>query len=259
MTDPTAATNSATSSAPGAAAEARGGRACRAGAGDARPGLRREEVAELAGIGVDWYVRLEQGRPSIHPSAPSMRSPARCGSARWSTASARAGRATATSAPSSPRPCPPALLRMVESLPQPAYVTGRRWDVWRGTRRPRRSSASAACPRTTATLLLCMLTNPVSRAAVRPRLGRRGASAWFRVPRDPRPVGRRSGLRGPADAAARGKSGVRRLVEGARHPRRARRHQEDRATRRRASSRFEHAQLPVNDDPALKLVIYTPV
>jgi len=25
-------------------------------------GLRREEVAELAGIGVDWYIRLEQGR-----------------------------------------------------------------------------------------------------------------------------------------------------------------------------------------------------
>src|SRR6185369_3288116 len=32
------------------------------------PGLRREEVAELAGIGVDWYVRLEQGR-SVSPSA----------------------------------------------------------------------------------------------------------------------------------------------------------------------------------------------
>src|ERR1700749_697654 len=27
------------------------------------PGLRREEVAELAGIGVDWYIRLGQGRP----------------------------------------------------------------------------------------------------------------------------------------------------------------------------------------------------
>jgi transcriptional regulator with XRE-family HTH domain len=26
------------------------------------PGLRREEVAELAGIGVSWYTRLEQGR-----------------------------------------------------------------------------------------------------------------------------------------------------------------------------------------------------
>src|SRR3954463_1904819 len=30
-------------------------------------GLRREEVAELAGIGVDWYIRLEQGR-TVNPS-----------------------------------------------------------------------------------------------------------------------------------------------------------------------------------------------
>ena len=29
------------------------------------PGLRREEVAELAGISIDWYVRLEQGRGSL--------------------------------------------------------------------------------------------------------------------------------------------------------------------------------------------------
>ena len=35
------------------------------------PGLRREEVAELAGIGVDWYVRLEQGR-SVSPSAATI-------------------------------------------------------------------------------------------------------------------------------------------------------------------------------------------
>ena len=26
------------------------------------PGLRREEVAQRAGLGIDWYVRLEQGR-----------------------------------------------------------------------------------------------------------------------------------------------------------------------------------------------------
>src|ERR1051326_8231899 len=32
------------------------------------PGLRREEVAELAGIGGDWYIRLEQGR-SVTPSS----------------------------------------------------------------------------------------------------------------------------------------------------------------------------------------------
>src|ERR1700752_3140726 len=35
------------------------------------PGLRREEVAELAGIGVDWYIRLEQGR-SVSPSATTI-------------------------------------------------------------------------------------------------------------------------------------------------------------------------------------------
>ncbi len=32
------------------------------------PGLRREEVAERAGVSVDWYIRLEQGRAS-RPSA----------------------------------------------------------------------------------------------------------------------------------------------------------------------------------------------
>jgi transcriptional regulator with XRE-family HTH domain len=31
------------------------------------PGLRREEVAALAGVSSSWYVRLEQGR-GIHPS-----------------------------------------------------------------------------------------------------------------------------------------------------------------------------------------------
>src|SRR4051794_20941840 len=30
-------------------------------------GLRRQEVAELAGIGVDWYIRMEQGR-AVSPS-----------------------------------------------------------------------------------------------------------------------------------------------------------------------------------------------
>ncbi len=32
------------------------------------PGLRREEVAQLANMGTSWYVWLEQGR-EVHPSA----------------------------------------------------------------------------------------------------------------------------------------------------------------------------------------------
>ncbi len=46
--------------------------------GDRRrtPGLRREEVAQLAGVGVTWYTWLEQGRP-INASAQVLNSIAR--------------------------------------------------------------------------------------------------------------------------------------------------------------------------------------
>src|SRR5699024_2161245 len=35
------------------------------------PGLRREEVATLADVGITWYTWLEQGRP-INPSADTL-------------------------------------------------------------------------------------------------------------------------------------------------------------------------------------------
>src|SRR5689334_10299473 len=37
------------------------------------PGLRREEVAQLANVGVSWYTYLEQGR-DIHPSSEVLHS-----------------------------------------------------------------------------------------------------------------------------------------------------------------------------------------
>ena len=40
------------------------------------PGLRREEVAQLAGVGLTWYTWLEQGR-AIHVSAQVLESLAR--------------------------------------------------------------------------------------------------------------------------------------------------------------------------------------
>src|SRR5579859_426569 len=40
------------------------------------PGLRREEVAQLAGVSVDWYTWLEQGR-AINPSEQVLTSIAR--------------------------------------------------------------------------------------------------------------------------------------------------------------------------------------
>src|ERR1700760_2902293 len=91
-------------------------------------GLRREEVAELAGIGVDWYIRLEQGR-TVNPSVTTVDALARA--LKLSKAEhahlkdlARDGARGAFTREVVTAP----LLRLVESLPHPAYITGRRWD-----------------------------------------------------------------------------------------------------------------------------------
>ena len=107
------------------------------------PGLRREEVAELAGIGVDWYVRLEQGR-AVSPSVTTIDALARA--LRLSKvehthlrtlASAANRRAFAREI------VPAALQSLVESLNQPAYIS--RVDggtSLRGTKLPPRFSPS---------------------------------------------------------------------------------------------------------------------
>ena len=93
------------------------------------PGLRREEVAELAGIGVDWYIRLEQGR-SVSPSVTTVDALARAlklGKAEH--AHLRALTENGDRRPFVREAVPDAVRRTVENLNLPAYVTGRRWDV----------------------------------------------------------------------------------------------------------------------------------
>ena len=93
------------------------------------PGLRREEVAELAGIGVDWYIRLEQGR-AVSPSTATVDALARA--LRLPAAEHAHLRALARNPGRRPwnrESVPDTLRRLVESLPHPAYVVGRRWDV----------------------------------------------------------------------------------------------------------------------------------
>lgn len=93
------------------------------------PGLRREEVAELAGIGIDWYVRLEQGR-AVSPSATTI--DALATALRLDDTERHHLRTLAR------RPVPAAFVRervpdgtrrLVQRLSEPAYITGRRWDV----------------------------------------------------------------------------------------------------------------------------------
>jgi transcriptional regulator with XRE-family HTH domain len=95
------------------------------------PGLRREEVAQLAGVGTTWYTWLEQGR-DVRASLEVLEAISRA--LRLSTAERThlvlLGRGE------EPPPCKSqtervsgTLRRLIENLgPNPAYVLGRRWD-----------------------------------------------------------------------------------------------------------------------------------
>ena len=96
------------------------------------PGLRREEVALLAGVGSTWYTWLEQGR-DVRPSAEVLS--ALADALRLDASERRHLFVLNDRAPPEPRSAGPErvaepVLRMLESLTgQPAYVLGRRWDV----------------------------------------------------------------------------------------------------------------------------------
>ena len=93
------------------------------------PGLRREEVAERAGIGVDWYVRLEQGR-SVNPSRSTVDSLARALRLDKVEHAHLRALAFARERPAFSREVvPETLQRIVGEMNLPAYVTGRRWDI----------------------------------------------------------------------------------------------------------------------------------
>ncbi len=96
------------------------------------PGLRREEVALLAGVGSTWYTWLEQGR-DVRPS-PEVLS-ALASALRLDAAERRHLYILNNRPPPEPRPTGPEIVqeplrRMLESLAQqPAYLLGRRWDI----------------------------------------------------------------------------------------------------------------------------------
>lgn len=95
-------------------------------------GLRREEVAQLAHIGVAWYTALEQGR-NVRPSEQVLESLAHA--LRLTPDERRhlfllALRHDPVESAVAPETVPAAIGQLVASLePMPAYVMGRRWDV----------------------------------------------------------------------------------------------------------------------------------
>jgi transcriptional regulator with XRE-family HTH domain len=95
------------------------------------PGLRREELATIAGVGTTWYTWLEQGR-DVQASLAVLEALAQA--LRLSPAERahliRLGRGEpAPPLPTRTETVSPALRRLIDSLdPKPAYLLGRRYD-----------------------------------------------------------------------------------------------------------------------------------
>ncbi|ATB44311.1 transcriptional regulator [Cystobacter fuscus] len=222
------------------------------------PGLKREEVAQLAGIGIDWYVRLEQGR-TVSPSVATIDALARA--LRLDKAEHAHLRELARNADHRAfcrETVPDVIHRMLQGLEHPAYVTGRRWDVlaW---------NAAAAdlfmdfgrLAEADRNVLVYVLSDPGARRIF-------GASwadearrmvAQFRATHDlwaddPAFLELLERLRSksPEFALWWEAHDIRQVAAGQKllnHP-------------QKGALRFEYASFQSNDNPALKLVIYTP-
>ncbi|WP_406014621.1 helix-turn-helix transcriptional regulator [Streptomyces sp. NBC_00984] len=96
------------------------------------PGLRREEVAQLAGVSVDYYIRLEQGRgPSVSDAVlDAIARVLRLDETEHTYLYTVARPKSRASAPASSQRVRPGLRLVLDSLTAaPAFVLGRRMDV----------------------------------------------------------------------------------------------------------------------------------
>lgn len=221
------------------------------------PGLRREEVAERAGIGVDWYIRLEQGRAD-GPSATTIDALARA----LCLVPAEHAHLRALAHLPARRPfvretVPDTIRHIVASLKQPAYVTGARWDVLAWNRAATRTFTDfARINETDRNILLFVLTDPAARplfgaewAAIARRMVTQFRAAHDLWAADPAFIDLVARLRRESRDFARWWS-----MHDVGETRAGRKvlHRADRAFP------FLHASFQSNDAPALRLVIYTP-
>ncbi|MGW1411394.1 helix-turn-helix transcriptional regulator [Streptomyces sp. NPDC002403] len=96
------------------------------------PGLRREEVAQLAGVSVDYYIRLEQGRgPSVSDTVlDAIARVLRLDETEHTYLRTVARPKARASAPAGAQRVRPGLRLLLDTLATaPAFVLGRRMDV----------------------------------------------------------------------------------------------------------------------------------
>ncbi len=221
------------------------------------PGLKREEVAHRAGISVEWYVKLEQGR-AVSPSAETVEALGRALQldavefAHLRALAAQDGRQ-----PFRREHVPDTLRRLVASMPEPAYLTGQRWDIlaW--------NEAAAALfgdfgrlEIDDRNILHWMLTDPAARtlfggtwsdearrmvSLFRPAHDLWSGDAGF--------IGLVQRLQAacPEFGSWWAAHGVAAAISGSKHLRHP----------RWGAVRYDYASFQANDDPALKLALYT--
>ena len=221
------------------------------------PGLKREEVAQRAGISAEWYVKLEQGR-AVSPSVETVEALGRA--LRLDPTELAHLRSLARAGGRQPlrrEDAPDALRRLVASLPEPAYLTGQRWDVlaWNDAAATLFGNFGQVAPEDR-NILHWMLTD----AAARHVFGQ----TWAEEARRMISLFRAAHDLWPGDAAFAALvdrvrancaefdgwwsvHGIGAPVAGAKHLRHP----------TLGIVRYEYASFQSNDDPALKLAIYT--
>lgn len=127
------------------------------------PGLRREEVAERAGISCEWYVKLEQGR-EVSASQETVAALARALILDPGETAHLRKLAGKGAAPSFVRETvPDTICTIVNGLPEPAYVTGERWDALCWNPAADRIFGFSAMAEADRNVLLYMLTSSAAR------------------------------------------------------------------------------------------------
>jgi PAS domain-containing protein len=157
-----------------------------------------------------------------------------------------------------PESVPATIRRLVESLNQPAYICGRRWDILAWNAAADEVFAFNRLPESERNSLISVLTNPAMRrlfGASWPDEAKR-IVAQFRATHDlwagdPAFLDLLERLRQgcPEFSGWWDTHDIRNAAGGEKvlkHP-------------KKGTLRFEYASFQANDDPALKLVIYTPV
>lgn len=126
------------------------------------PGLTREEVARLSGVGTTWYQWLEQGR-NIRSHGNVLH---RIGQALRLTADEQAYvlqlAGLSAAAPAEPRDSvPPALVHLVDSLKDiPAALINRRWDILAWNKTAGALFGLEKLPPEDLNSMVCMFDNP---------------------------------------------------------------------------------------------------